>query len=128
MAAAKALLYCGGGGIGDSLMASLVARALKEQYARVDALTLPGHANTLERVPDIDDVLVDDGGPEAALADDLKQRGYDAAVVTWATARTARIPQLANIPVRVGQSRRLYSFRFPHRVDIRSEDGDVTTH
>lgn len=128
MAAAKALLYCGGGGIGDSLMASLVARALKEHFARVDALTLPGHAQTLERVPDIDAVLVDDGRPEAALAEELKQHGYDAAIVTWATARTARIPQLAAIPVRVGQSRRLYSFRFTHRVDVRSEAGDVTTH
>lgn len=128
MAVRKALVYCGGGGIGDSLMASLVARALKEAFAHVDALTLPGHAAALERVPDFDAVLVDDGRPEAALAGNLEARAYDAAIVTWATARTARVPQLANIPVRVGQSRRLYSFRFTHRVDVRSEDGDVTTH
>ena len=128
MAETKALVYCGGGGIGDSLMASLVARALKQHYAGVDALTLPAHASALQRVPDFDNVLVDDGRPEAALADEVKQHSYDAAVVTWATPRTARVPQLAKIPVRAGQSRRLYSFRFTHRVNVRSEDGDVTTH
>ncbi|MGR4065092.1 MAG: glycosyltransferase family 9 protein [Vulcanimicrobiaceae bacterium] len=124
---ARALLYCAGGGLGDSLVASVVARALHEKFERVDALTLPGHRATLERVPDVDGVLVDEGGDEARLAADLQERGYAASVVTWATARTARVPQLAKIPVRVGQARRLYSFRFTDRVTVRSELGDVTT-
>ena len=51
-----------------------------------------------------------------------------ACVVTWATARTARVPALAGIPVRVGQARRFYSFRFTKRVVVRSEGGDVTSH
>ena len=109
-------------------MASVVARALHAKYDRVDALTLPGHAATLERVPDVDAVLVDEGGADIELAAELKPRAYDAAVVTWATTRTARVAQIAGIPVRVGQSRRLYSRRFTHRVGIRSENGDVTTH
>lgn len=125
---ARALLYCAGGGIGDSLVASVVARALHERYARVDALTLPGHRPTLERVPDIDEVLVDDGGEAGALASQLRDRRYDACVVTWATARTARVPQLAGIPVRAGQAGRLYSWRFTERVAVRSERGDVTSH
>jgi ADP-heptose:LPS heptosyltransferase len=124
----RALLYCAGGGIGDSLVASVVARALHERYATVDALTLPGHRATLERVPDVDGVLVDDGRDERALAADLSARNYDACVVTWATARTARVPQLAAIEVRVGQARRLYSHRFTKRVVVRSETGDVTSH
>ncbi|MBV8331638.1 MAG: glycosyltransferase family 9 protein [Candidatus Eremiobacteraeota bacterium] len=124
----RALLYCAGGGIGDSLVASVVARALRERFAAVDALTLAGHRATLERVPDVDDVLTDDGEPERALADALALRDYEACVVTWATSRTARIPQLARIPVRVGQARRLYSFRFTKPVTIRSEIGDVTSH
>jgi heptosyltransferase-2 len=121
-----ALLYCAGGGIGDSLVASVVARALRSRYTRVDALTLPAHRSTLERVPDIDTVLVDDGD-EAVVAAALQERRYAACVVTWATARTARIPQLAKIPVRVGQARRLYSLRFTDRVTVRSETGDVTS-
>lgn len=124
----RALLYCAGGGIGDSLVASVVGRALREKYDVVDALTLPGHRATLERVPDIDGVLVDDGESERALADAMLVRSYDLCVVTWATSRTARVPQLARIETRVGQSRRIYSFRFTKAVTIRSELGDVTSH
>jgi ADP-heptose:LPS heptosyltransferase len=124
----RALLYCAGGGIGDSLVASVVARALREKYAAVDALTLPGHRGTLERVPDLDAVLVDDGAEERELAAQLAERAYDACVVTWATPRSAHVPQLAKIPLRVGQARRLYSYRFNKRVVVRSERGDVTSH
>jgi len=109
-------------------MASLAARALHARYAQVDALTLPSHSGALERVPDIDEVLVDDGCDERELAASIAQHRYDACIVTWATARTARVPQLAQIPVRVGQARRLYSWRFTHRVPVRSELGDVTSH
>lgn len=125
--AKRALLYCAGGGIGDSLVASLVARALRRRFAMVDALTLPAHRALLERVPDVDRVLADEGD-ERALAHRLTLSSYDACVVTWATARTARVPQAAAIPVRVGQARRLYSFRFTERVVVRSELGDVTSH
>jgi heptosyltransferase-2 len=123
----RALLYCAGGGIGDSLVASIVARALRPKFSAVDALTLASHRAALERVPDFDAVLTDDGGSESELAAMLRDRGYGACIVTWATARTAKIPQLARIPVRVGQARRLYSFRFTHRVAVRSERGDVTS-
>jgi ADP-heptose:LPS heptosyltransferase len=89
---------------------------------------LPEHAGTLQRVPDLDAVLVDAGQEERELAAALQARKYDAAIVTWATPRTARVPQLAQIPVRVGQARRLYSWRFTNRVVVRSERGDVTSH
>ncbi|HVN70002.1 MAG TPA: glycosyltransferase family 9 protein [Candidatus Binatia bacterium] len=128
IAPSKALLYAAGGGIGDSLVASLVARALRERFTSVDALTLEAHAPVLERVPDLDRILIDDGGDERALAERLAREEYDACVVTWATARTARVPFTAGIGVRVGQARRIYSFRFTHRVVVRSEEGDVTSH
>ena len=64
MTTSRALLYCAGGGIGDSLVASMVARALHRRFANVAALTLEAHRQLLERVPDIDDVIVDDGGDE----------------------------------------------------------------
>ncbi len=127
MSAGRALLYCAGGGIGDSLVASVVARALHQRYETVDALTLPGHRETLARVPDVDAVLVD-GGEERDVAAELAARGYDACVVTWATPRTARVAQQAGIRERVGQARRLYSHRFTKRVVVRSELGDVTSH
>lgn len=126
--AGRALLYCAGGGVGDSLVASVVARALRRRFSVVDALTLDPHRAMLERVPDVDAVLVDDRRDERALVQRLVENAYDACVVTWATQRTARVPQLAGIPVRVGQARRFYSFRFTKRVVVRSETGDVTSH
>jgi ADP-heptose:LPS heptosyltransferase len=124
----SALLYCAGGGIGDSLVASVVARALRARFERVDALTLPAHRSTLERCADIDAVLVDGGETAAELATVLRARAYDASVLTWATARAARVMRLAKIPIRVGQARRLYSRDFTHRVTVRSERGDVSSH
>ncbi len=123
----SALLYCAGGGIGDSLVASVVARALRSRFSKVDALTVPGHRTTLERCADVDAVLVDDGETVDELAATVLERAYDACVVTWATARIARVVHRAKIPVRVGQARRLYSHLFTHRVEVRSERGDVTS-
>lgn len=79
-------------------------------------------------MPDLDEVLVDDGLHERTIAAMLRDRKYDTCVITWATARAARIAQLAGIPVRVGQSSRMYSWRFTQRVDVASERGDLTTH
>jgi ADP-heptose:LPS heptosyltransferase len=124
----RALLYCAGGGIGDSLVASVVGRALHRRFETVDALTLGAHRAVLDRVPDVDGVLVDDGQDEATLANLIAANQYQACIVTWATPRTARVPQRAAIPVRVGQARRFYSFRFTHRVIVRSENGDVSSH
>lgn len=124
----RAVVVCAGGGIGDSLFASVVARALRQRYVGVDALALPFHRSALERVPDFDDVLIDDGTDDGLVSAQLASRGYAAAIITWATARTARIALRAGIPVRVGQARRLYSGWFTHRVTVRSEGGDVTSH
>ena len=106
----RASLYCAGGGIGDSLVAPLVARALHARFARVDALTLAAHRAVLERVPDVDAVLVDDRGDERALAEMLRERKYATCVVTWATPRTARVPRLRRF--RCGSDKRGAYTRF----------------
>jgi len=124
----RALLYCAGGGIGDSLLATLVGRALQKRFKHIDVLTLPAHREALEHVEGIDRVAVDAGEDEPALARRLAHKKYAACIVSWATPRTARIPHAARIPIRVGQDRRLYSWRFTHRVTVRSEIGDITTH
>ncbi|MBV8246676.1 MAG: glycosyltransferase family 9 protein [Candidatus Eremiobacteraeota bacterium] len=124
----RAVLVCAGGGIGDSLVASVCARALGNRYDSVDAVCLPSHRDTLAHVPDIREIHVDDGGPVGEVARRLRARKYAAAVVTWATARTAQLALRAGIPIRVGQAQRLYSNLFTHRVTVRSERGDVTSH
>ncbi|MGH7714912.1 MAG: glycosyltransferase family 9 protein [Vulcanimicrobiaceae bacterium] len=111
-----------GGGVGDTFLASVVARALKTRYAEVDMLAAPAHRSILRGNPDISMILED------ASAAALRTRAYDASVCTWATFENAMVPVTARIPVRVGQARRLYSILFTKRVSVRSELGDRTTH
>jgi ADP-heptose:LPS heptosyltransferase len=122
----RALLVAAGGGIGDTLLAGVVAHALRTKYAHVEALVLPAHRAIAERDPAIERVHV--LASPVPTAEDLRAAGYDAAIVTWATFATALVPALAHIPVRVGQGRRLYSPLFTKRVTVRSERGDRTTH
>jgi ADP-heptose:LPS heptosyltransferase len=119
MASERALLVAAGGGIGDTLLAGVVARALRTRYAAVDAVVLPAHADLASHMPAVERAI-----PFGAR---LPER-YAAAVVTWATLGTALLPWRARVPVRVGQARRLYSALFTQRVVVRSEFGDRTTH
>ena len=119
MASERALLVAAGGGIGDTLLSGVVARALRKRYDAVDAVVLPAHAELASHIPALTQVI--------ALGQRLVQP-YSAAVVTWATLQTALLPLFARIPVRVGQARRLYSAAFTQRVVVRSELGDRTTH
>jgi ADP-heptose:LPS heptosyltransferase len=123
----NALVVCAGGGIGDVLLATPVMRALRARYDRVVALTAPAHCDILTRQPAVSEVWSDDVG-FAAQAGRIAAARFDAAIVTWATLRTAALPYAAHIPVRVGQARRLYSRLFTHRVTVRSELGDRTSH
>ncbi len=123
----KALVIAAGGGIGDVLLATPVMRALRERYAEVYALTGAAHRSVLEHDPDLAGVLTGDG-PFRVVTAAVAAHRFDAAIVTWATARSAALPFAAGIRVRVGQSRRLYSGLFTKRVDVRSEAGDRTTH
>ena len=119
MASERALLVAAGGGIGDTLLAGVVARALRTRYEAVDAVVLPAHADLAAHIPALDAVI-----PLGARL----TASYAAAVVTWATTRTALLPWRARIPRRAGQARRLYSGLFTERVVVRSELGDRTTH
>jgi len=123
----RALVIAAGGGIGDTLLATVVARALRTRFSSVDALVLPAHVAVTERVPDIGRTFPLRGSGFAA-GGALAREHYDAAVVTWANTTSAIVPLAARIPVRVGQSRRLYSAAFTNRVNLRSEAGDRTTH
>lgn len=123
----RALIVAAGGGLGDTLLASPLARALRARYEEVDAVVLPAHRALAERTGAFDEIF-DDSPLRPTLVRHLRKQNYDAAVVTWATLHTATIPFAAGIPVRVGQARRLYSPLFTHRVNVRSETGDRATH
>lgn len=123
----RALVISAGGGIGDALLATPVARALASRFAHVDMLVLASQRDTVAHAPAVGKVLVDEGSL-LSMAAALRDGRYAAAITTWATLRTTLLPLLAGIPVRVGQARRLYSPLFTRRVTIRSELGDRTTH
>ena len=109
------------------MLVTPLVRALRERYGEVVALVASARRDVLENDPDIADVWTDDA-PFFETAARIRERGFDAAVVTWATARSAALPFFGRVPVRVGQTRRSYSFLFTHRVERRSDVGDRTTH
>ena len=124
----RALVICAGGGAGDVLLATPVARALRAAgVCEVVALTAPSHRDVLIGNPDLHDVWLDDASM-LAVARRLRSARFDVAIVTWATQRSALLPFLAGVPLRVGQARRPYSLLFNRRVTVRSELGDHQTH
>jgi len=123
----KALVICEGGGIGDVLFATPVIRALRRRFERIVALTSPLGGDVLVHDPELDEVWLDDDRFDRVCRR-IAQEAFDAAIVTWATLRSAALPFVAGIPIRVGQARRPYSALFSHRVVVRSELGDRTTH
>jgi ADP-heptose:LPS heptosyltransferase len=122
-----ALVICTGGGIGDVLLATPVMRAMREGFGSVVALTAPAHRDVLGSNPDLAQVWTDDESFSRQVAR-IAQARFAAAVVTWATPRSAALPFAARVPLRAGQARRLYSPLFTQRVVVRSELGDRTTH
>jgi len=124
----KVLVIATGGGIGDVLLATPVMRALRERFETVVALTKRSPGAALAGNPDLAAIWYEDGVSFSAQAGRIAAERFDAAVVTWATLRTAALPYVARVPVRVGQARRLYSPLFTKRVTVRSELGDTTTH
>lgn len=125
-----------GGGLGDVLLATPVLDALQAAWPEVsiDFLARSGTAAAVERHPVVRELLTMPSaapslGELPAWAARLRARRYDAALVLWSRTSLAWMLFLAGIPTRVGQGSRLgYSWLYTHRVRIRSEHGDTTTH
>lgn len=131
----SALIVHTGGGLGDVLLSGPVIDTLANAGFRVDYLARSSTAHALRGHPSLNELLtIDSKDPNnlkemRSWADTLKQRQYDIVFLLWSTTRWAWTLYLAGIPKRVGQdSRLMYSFLFTHRVSIRSEKGDETSH
>jgi lipopolysaccharide heptosyltransferase I len=124
------LAVCSGGGIGDLLAATPAIKALHRRFGDpLTVLATPYAAPVLQDHPSIRDVMFDDGREsDRDLAQRLAERNFTHCVVFWSTARIAGAVRRAGIPVRVGQARRLYSWKYTTRVTVRTEDGDTTSH
>jgi ADP-heptose:LPS heptosyltransferase len=120
------------GGMGDLLLASVLAEALHRCYpgCRVTFWAQSRFAGLLENHPFIDALLdLDTKAPLLSNARLLRSYHFDTVLVPWSVSRHAWLTMLAGIPTRVGQGGRLtYSFLFTHPVRVRSVYGDTTSH
>jgi ADP-heptose:LPS heptosyltransferase len=123
----RALLIAAGGGLGDTLVASLCVAALRERYEAVDAVVLPSHVDALTHGSGVDEIF-SSMQSSRELGRTLRTKRYGATVVTWATQQTALLAYGSGARRRVGQARRLYSWLFTDRVAVRAESGDRTSH
>ncbi len=128
----RVLIVHTGGGLGDLLLSSPIAAAVRRHVpdAQITWWASPAHAPVLENLPAADRLWTQSpGDPLRVLVRMVRTSRYDAAILPWTTGRQAWTAWLADIPIRVGQSGRLwYSFLFTHPVSVRSTRDDVTSH
>lgn len=125
------------GGMGDVLVSSPVLDALHRRWpsSRIDMLVRAGAADMVAAHPALHDVLTIGNGELDTkegfrrMLGEVRQRRYGLGMVLWSQASEAWLLWRAGIPVRVGQAGRLtYSWTYTHRVRVRSEHGDSTSH
>ena len=121
LAGAPRLLVVAPNWIGDALMAQPLLAKLRARLRQqdsggcIDVLASPWVAPVVRRMAEVDNVIEADLrrgalqlGKRWRLSRDLKQRGYDQAIVLPNTWKSALLPLFAGIPVRsgyVGESR-----------------------
>ena len=121
MCAERALLYCAGGGIGDSLVASVVARALHQSASQRST------RSRCRRIASCSNAFPTSIAFSSMRARNARSRRNSRAADTMPASSPGRRRErraFRSAPafrVRVGQARRLYSFRFTNRVVVRSE-------
>lgn len=128
----RALIVHTGGGLGDLLVSSPIADALRRQNPQLQITwwASTAHAPILEHLPATSAIWTQaPDAPLASLVRAIRRAEYDVVLLPWTTGRQALVALLARIPVRVGQAERAaYSWMFTHRVVVRSTHGDVTSH
>ncbi|NRO96892.1 lipopolysaccharide heptosyltransferase II [Paraburkholderia sp. NMBU_R16] len=125
--------------IGDALMAQPLFTRLMQLHPRlvIDAIAPSWVAPVLERMPEIRDVHATDLGhgklqlfKRWQLAGDLRDAGYDAAYVLPNSFKSALIPWLAGIPLRIGYTgeHRYGLLNVRHANPRRDERGPMAAH
>jgi ADP-heptose:LPS heptosyltransferase len=104
--------------LGDVLLTTPVSRLLREKFpaAHIAWLVQPYTAPLLENNPDVDEIIVDQGGSADALAARLREGQFDTAIVAFPRWRTVRAVWRAGIPVRIGPASKIYSLLLNRRV------------
>lgn len=122
------ILVVGPAWIGDMVMAQGLFMGLRARYpdAAIDVLAPAATAGLLTRMPEVDEAVImaiDHGelawAKRRATANDLRERGYDQAIVLQRSVKAALVPWLAGIPARTGYRGEL---RFGLINDVRTLD------
>lgn len=126
----KRVLLCRTDAVGDLILTLPVARSLKTVQpeleitllaAKYTAPLLAGEAY-LDNVVAISNRSLENLNEVNALARDLKRMNFDEAVLFYPRLSLALALYLAKIPIRIGTSRRAYSFLLNRRVKLHRKD------
>lgn len=117
-------------GLGDFILTMPLIASLKKQIpeARIHVLINRSLQNLIPVLADIEGAIVDDNlllkrhagiykesvrkAKLSQLELEIKAYNFDMAILCYAEAKTAKLISACNIPIRVGQRRRLYFWRF----------------
>ncbi len=106
--------------LGDAILALPTIPLLQRKFpdARIFFWSSPGIATIIKCVEGIDDVFVSDDNGEPDITTELKQANIDTAFCLRPTFHNAITLKRAGISIRIGTSRRWYSFLFTGRVHL----------
>ncbi|WP_075426299.1 lipopolysaccharide heptosyltransferase II [Candidatus Kryptonium thompsonii] len=111
--------------IGDVVLALPLLQVLRKNFpsAKIDFMLIPRTAELLKNHPDVNDVIIfDKKGKDKGLMGIIKmvklvsQRNYDAVFIPHRHFRSAIIPFLAGIKIRVGFDKSVFKFLYTHVV------------
>jgi len=104
--------------IGDVLLSTPVLEALRKKYPQAYLAMLVSQVTreVVEGNPYLNEILVDEGEKASRLAQWLKAKKFNAAILLHPTPRLAWALSRAKIPIRIGTGYRGYSFLFTKRV------------
>ena len=111
--------------VGDVLLTTPLNAAIRaaDPKAHITWLVRPYTAPLLEHNPDVDQILLDQGGSIAPLVDVLKSNRFDVAIVAYPRWRVVWTLYKAGIPMRIGPASKLYTLLLTHRIWQHRSDG-----
>ncbi|WP_153915516.1 glycosyltransferase family 9 protein [Shewanella sp. TC10] len=120
----KKILYVRHDKIGDFTTKwpalSMLKQAMPE--ATIDVFVAPVVKSFAEACPHVDNVLIDTGD-DAAIAQQIKEQGYDAAIVSLSQFRVYKLLRPAKIPYMLVPTLNWYQYLYKHRTNAQYQEG-----